>query len=182
MRPADPMTEREFVDMAMTHVNRLTRFARRLCGDADGADDLVQETFVEGIKRRSDLRDPSRLLPWLLSILRTRYLQDHRVEQRRLRLIESAPVHVDPLPDLEQEILAGSFSDEVESALAALDDDLRIAVLLSDVEGLSYEEIAQVMESPVGTVRSRVARARGHLFEALAGVAHERGIGGGRKP
>lgn len=181
MPSAEPMTEREFVDMAMAHVNRLTRFARRLCGDADRADDFVQETFIEGLKRRADIRDPSRLLPWLLRILQTHYLQDHRRSERRLHLLESAPVHIEPFHDLEQEILGGGFSDEVEVALASLDEEQRIAVLLADVEGFSYEEIADVMGSPIGTVRSRVARARAHLCEKLGTAARERGIGGGNR-
>jgi RNA polymerase sigma-70 factor (ECF subfamily) len=169
------MTDREFLRLALAHLPRLLRFARRLCGDPDRAEDLVQETYIRALKVRRHLRDQGALLPWLLRVLHTRYLDETRTETRRLELLAAGPPALPPATaDLERELLEGTLSAEVEAALLALPEDQRAAILLADVEGLSYEEIGQVLGCPVGTVRSRIARARARLFEALSATAHAR--------
>ncbi len=176
------MTESELVHLALAHLDRLTRFAQRLAGDVDGAEDLVQETLLRALKCRDQLKDPTRLLPWMMRILRTRYLEEQRGAERRLHLIErEGDVKEPPAGNLEEELLRGAFSDEVASALEELPEAWRSSVLLCDAEGFSYEEIAEAMDCPLGTVRSRIARARARLIERLSAIAAERGIGrGGR--
>ncbi len=176
------MTDREFLDLAIAQLNRLTRYGRRLCGDADRADDLAQDVIIRALDRRNELRDGGQIVPWLFRILRNRYLEEVRGSKRRLTLLETGAVALEvPAPDLEREILAADLSDEVDGALRALPEEQRSAVLLVDVEGLSYEEAAQVLEIPIGTVRSRIARARARLLESLASIARQRGIGLGRQ-
>ncbi len=172
------MTEAELLTLVLAHADRLTRFGRQLCGDADQAEDLVQETLLHALRVRDQLRDPGRALPWLMQILRRRFLEERRTRARQLRLVESEGAVTPPvIADLEQELLSESLSDEVTAALAVLPEEWRTAVLLADVDELTYEEIATVLECPVGTVRSRIARARAALIEKLAKVAAERGIG-----
>jgi RNA polymerase sigma-70 factor (ECF subfamily) len=87
-----------------------------------------------------------------------------------------------PIGNLEEELLRGVLSDEVARAVTALSEEWRTCLLLCDVEGLSYADIAEVVGCPPGTVRSRIARARARLMESLARYAAERGIGrGGRR-
>ncbi len=177
------MTETELLNLALAHLDRMNRFALQLCRDADSADDLVQEAFVRALAVRGQLRDASRALPWLLSIIRARFLEQSRRAGRRLQLVAEEPELADPpLGNLEEELLRGLLSDEVVRAVAALPEDQRTCVLLCDVEGLSYQDIAEVVGCPPGTVRSRIARARARLMQSLARYAAERGIGrGGRR-
>jgi RNA polymerase sigma-70 factor (ECF subfamily) len=177
------MTETELLNLALAHLDRMNRFALQLCRDQDAADDLVQEAFVRALAVRDQLRDARRALPWLLSIVRTRFLEQSRRAGRRLKLVEEEGQFADPpIGNLEEELLRGVLSDEVSRAVAALPEEWRTCVLLCDVEGLSYADIAEVVGCPAGTVRSRIARARARLMESLARYAAERGIGrGGRQ-
>jgi RNA polymerase sigma-70 factor (ECF subfamily) len=177
------MTETELLNLALAHLDRMNRFALQLCRDADAADDLVQEAFVRALAVRDQLRDASRALPWLLSIVRSRFLEQSRRAGRRLQLVEEEREFADPpIGNLEEELLRGVLSDEVARAVTALSEEWRTCLLLCDVEGLSYADIAEVVGCPPGTVRSRIARARARLMESLARYAAERGIGrGGRR-
>jgi RNA polymerase sigma-70 factor (ECF subfamily) len=179
------MTETELLNLALAHLDRMHRFALQLCRDRDAAEDLVQEAFVRALAVRDQLRDASRALPWLLSVVRSRFLEQSRRARRRLRLelvAEEAELADPPIGNLEEELLRGVLSDEVARAVAALPEEQRTCVWLCDVEGLSYHYIAEVVGCPAGTVRSRIARARARLMESLARYAAERGIGrGGRQ-
>ena len=177
------MTETELLNLALAHVDRMNRFALQLCQDRDTAEDLVQEAFIRALAVREQLRDASRALPWLLSIVRSRYLEQSRRAGRRLQLVEEeGELAEPPTGNLEEELLRGVLSDEVARAVAALPEEWGTCVLLCDVEGLSYQDIAEVVGCPPGTVRSRIARARARLMESLARYAAERGIGrGGRR-
>jgi len=177
------MPETEMLNLALAHLDRMNHFALQLCRDADSAEDLVQEAFVRALAARDQLRDASRALPWLLSIVRSRYLEQSRRSGRRLQLVEEEGELADPpIGNLEEELLRGVLSDEVARAVAAPPEEWRTCVLLCDVEGLSYADIAEVVGCPPGTVRSRIARARARLMESLARYAAERGIGrGGRR-
>src|SRR5258708_18989623 len=175
------MTEAELLNLVLAHLDRLNRFAQQLCRDDDAAEDLVQEAFIRALAVRGQLRGASRALPWLLSIIRSRHLEKARRAQRRLELVDEEGELADPpVGNLEEELLRGVLSDEVARALTALPEEQRTCVWLCDVEGLSYADIAEVVGCPVGTVRSRIARARARLMESLAAYAQERGIRGGR--
>jgi len=176
------VTEKELLTLAMSVSNRLKRFAFHLCGDADGAEDLVQEGFLRALAKRAQLRDASRALPWLLMIVRRLFLENHRRAERQLHLIEADATLMDPpIANLEEEMLRGSLSQEVSEALAGLPEEWRTCLLLREVDGFSYEEIAQIVECPVGTVRSRLARARAQLLVSLRSYAADRGMGQGAR-
>ncbi len=176
------MTENELLTIALSVANQLKRFAHHLCGDADDAEDLVQEGFLRALANRGQLRDASRALPWLLMIVRRVFLVKHRRSERQSRLIESDATLTDPpIGNLEEEMLRGALSGEMSNALAALPEEWRSCLLLREVHGFSYQEIAQIAECPVGTVRSRLARARAQLLVSLHTCAAERGIGQGAR-
>ena len=169
--PADGglgVTENELLTLVMSAANRLKRFACHLCGDADRAEDLVQEGFLRALACRAQLRDKSRAIPWLLMIVRRLFLEHHRRTERQLQLIEADARLMDPpIGNLEEEMLRSTFSEEMSEALATLPEEWRTCLLLREVDGFSYEEIAEIVECPVGTVRSRLARARAQLLVSL---------------
>ncbi len=115
-------------------------------------------------------------------IVRRVFLEKHRRSERQSNLIESDATLTDPpIGNLEEEMLRGALSEEMSNALAALPEEWRSCLLLREVEGFSYQEIAQIFECPVGTVRSRLARARAELLVSLHTYATERGIGQGAR-
>ena len=174
------MTETELLSVALSNADRLKRFALRLCGDGDDADDLVQEGFLRALACRKQLRDEHRVLPWLLSIVRSVFLQKHRKSEHQLVLVEAnAPPTESAVGNLEEELLRGTLTDEVAAALAALPEEWRTCLLLCVVDDFSYEEIAEVVGCELGTVGSRIARARARLLTSLHEHAAERGIGRG---
>ena len=175
------MTENELLKLALSNVDRLKWFALRLCRDGDEADDLVQEGFIRALARRRQLREESRALAWLLSIVRSVFLQTRRRTHRQVELLEIDAARTEPaVGNLEEEMLRGALSDELTAALQALPDEWRSCLLLCVVDGLSYEEIAQVHRCQVGTVASRISRARARLLTSLHAAKHEVGQGADR--
>jgi RNA polymerase sigma-70 factor (ECF subfamily) len=147
-------------------MDALYRTACRLSRLPAEAEDLVQETYLEGFRGYASLRDPERCRAWLFRILHNIWSERHaRANAGR----PGFPGTKDG--DLEQEIAERGYSDEVEKALETLPDEFRTAVLLVTVEELSYAEVAEVMGCPIGTVRSRVARGRALLATALSVAA-----------
>jgi RNA polymerase sigma-70 factor (ECF subfamily) len=172
MRPED------FGRLALPMLDSLYRTARRLSDSEADAEDLVQQTYLEACRSCHRLRSPSSCRAWLFTILRNLWREAlaRRYKRPMLALVDVEPLLAEE--SLEPAIIARAFSDETEHALRALPEEFRIAVLLADVEGLSYEEIAQVMDCPEGTVRSRLARGRALLATRLgrgAGVKRKEG-------
>ena len=145
---------------------RIRRFARGLTKDPDKADDLVQEACERALGRLHQFAEDSRLDSWLYRIVYTRWID-------RLRRSKTRSAHLALLEKNAAESASGSAVGidrlvDVRDALAALPQEHRAAVLLVGVEGHSYAEAAAVMDIPVGTVASRVARGRSMLAEILA--------------
>nr|WP_267894706.1 RNA polymerase sigma factor SigE [Nocardioides sediminis] len=152
------------------HSDRVFRLAYRLTGNRHDAEDLTQEVFVR-VFRSLDSYTPGTFEGWLHRITTNLFLDGARRKQRirfdalsdeRAARLESAS----PAPDAAY--ADQTFDDDIESALATLPPDFRAAVVLCDVEGLTYEEIAEIMDAKLGTVRSRIHRGRAMLRGALA--------------
>lgn len=160
-----------FVERLLSELPSLLRGARRLTRSQADAEDLVQATVVRAIERHDELRDPDKLRAWLLRVQRSVHLNSARGLRVRLEVLDGgaddARAH-EPRGDLEAEILERSFEDHVHAALDSLPASWREAFLLREVEELSYDDIAEVQGCPVGTVRSRLARARVTLLEHLS--------------
>jgi RNA polymerase sigma-70 factor, ECF subfamily len=144
---------------------RLRRFARTLARNAHDADDIVQIAVERALARLDQLRPDSQLSSWLFGIVRNAWLDEVRARGRRGRIF--APQE---LGEQVGEESPGAVADTiaVQDALARLPDEQRIAVGLVLVEGLSYKEAARVMEIPIGTLTSRLARGREALQEMLS--------------
>jgi RNA polymerase sigma-70 factor (ECF subfamily) len=156
-----------FAARLLDELPALWRTARRMTRSGADAEDLVQATVVRALERKQELREPERIRGWLLRVQRTVALNGVRGARHRLEVIDGGEGAPEPRGDLEADILGRGFADEVERALGTLQPEWRDALLLREVEELSYEEIARIQACPVGTVRSRLARARLAIVEAM---------------
>lgn len=160
----------EFARLVEIHWRSAYRFAYRLTGNADEAEDLVQQAAEEAFRAFHHFRPGSRFDRWWLRILYNSFLDRTRRQKRRLWVALDDQRHgllpagrwADPEAALEEQL-----DGPVQRALSALPPDFRAAVLLVDLEGLSYQDAAQILRCPVGTVRSRLHRARLALREWL---------------
>jgi RNA polymerase sigma-70 factor (ECF subfamily) len=152
----------------VTLLPRLRRFARALARNPQDADDLVQTTVERALLHAGQLRDGAPLAAWLFGILRNAWIDEVRARERRGRLFSAA----EPGEQIADARHAGpAESLAVQDAMGRLPDEQRLAVALVLIEGLSYKEAAHVMEVPIGTLTSRLARAR----EALQAILGEPG-------
>ena len=152
------------------HSDRVFRLAYRLTGNRPDAEDLTQEVIVR-VFRSLDTYTPGTFEGWLHRITTNLFLDGARRKQRiRFDTLsdERAARLTSPAPAAELAVSERTFDDDIETALATLPPDFRAAVVLCDVEGLSYEEIAEIMDAKLGTVRSRIHRGRSMLRKALA--------------
>jgi len=165
-------------DDPLDHLDALHRLARHLTASPPDAEDLVQETYARAFRGAAGFRPGSDLRAWLFRILRNAFLDARRREERSPvdPSVELAPAAEAPTAaggegllrgDAELERLRRVVGEEIEAALRTLSEDARTVVLL-DVEGLSEAEIAEVMDCPQGTVKSRLSRARLALRARLA--------------
>ena len=147
---------------------RLRRFARALARDVHDADDLVQTALERALTRFEQLRADAPLASWMFGIVRNAWLDEVRARGRRAQLLAPAEAGAQ-VSDASQGAPADGRA--VQEALARLPEEQRLAVALVLIEGLSYKEAAYVMEVPIGTVTSRLARAREALQETLGETA-----------
>jgi len=163
---------------ALEHVDALYDFARRLCGADDAAaEDLVQETYARALSNHERFERGTNLRAWLFRILRNLHLDARRKKGKDptnggLDTVQSTFVDDEPLlrDDVELDRLRNVVAKDIEAALAALPEDARTVILL-DLEGLTETESASVLGCAIGTVKSRLSRARAALRKALAEYA-----------
>jgi RNA polymerase sigma-70 factor (ECF subfamily) len=160
-----------FGRLALPLMDALFRTARRLSRSDADAKDLLQQTYLEAFRSVKTLSEPGRIRPWMFRILRNVWADEtkRRYDRPPLELLDAGVPG--PVGNLEEEVLRAGFSDEVRGALAGLPAEFRWAVVLVDIEGLSYDEAAEAMDCPKGTVRSRLARGREGLVARLGRVA-----------
>src|SRR6266852_9998478 len=151
---------------ALPHLGALYRMARQLTGP-EGAEDIVQETFLRAWKYFETFDSATNCRAWLFRILRNTWISRWRKSRLELPLTETEVETIEPYYDWEDEFVKDEFSANMKRALSDLPADYRMAVLLADVEEFSYEEIARIMECPIGTVMSRLNRARRMLVRLI---------------
>lgn len=171
---------------ALVHLDALYRVALRLTGNPSDADDLVQETMLKAYRAWHQYEQGTNAKGWLLTILRHAFINEYRRRRRHpetvdLDAIEPYAVLDDERQDDDPQ---GQFfdkivDDEVLQAIDALPEQFREAVVLSDVEGMSYEEVARILDVPIGTVKSRLFRGRrllqAKLYEYAVSMGYIKG-------
>ena len=177
-----------FEEEALPHLDAVYRFALRLSGAPDQAEDLVQETFLKAYKSWDQYTRGTAAKSWLFTICRNVFLRGRERRQRHDEVVSESvgregpgpnpvnPVWVSVLGvDPEGDFFESIVDDQILEAVDALPEEYRTAVVLSDLEGLPYAEIAELMDVPVGTVKSRLFRGRRQLQKALYDYAVEMG-------
>jgi len=162
------VTREEFAGLVLSYLEEVTAYARRLRRSEWDADDLLQAAFEQAFRSWEQLADPGSCRAWLFRITRNLHIDHTRRTAARseLRLVEPEDV-LGPEPTLAAEVVERLAARDLEEALARLPGEQREAVLLCDVWGFGYQEISEITEVPVGTVRSRIFRARSGLARAL---------------
>lgn len=181
--------QQDFADQAMEYAPQLYSAALRMTRNQADAEDLVQEAYLRGFRSFHTFKEGTNLRAWLFRILTNAYINKYRAKQRRPQETDLADVE-----DLylyrrlgSMETAAASLSaeeqfldlftdDEVKTALEELPENFRLPVLLADVEGFAYKEIAEMLDIPIGTVMSRLHRGRKAMQRALYEYAKERGL------
>ena len=153
-------------EVARRYGRFLYNVAYRLAGNDDDANDLAQEALLR-VRKGLESYQPGSMEAWLSRIVTNVFLDE--VRRRRRRPVEALPDDPDRIlpPTAAADVATERLSDEVQAALRTLPEDFRAAVVLADVVGLSYEEIGDALEVPVGTVRSRIHRGRRQLRAVL---------------
>jgi RNA polymerase sigma-70 factor (ECF subfamily) len=178
-----------FSDLAMEYMPALYTAALRMTRNSSDAEDLVQETYLKAYRAFASFELGTNLKAWLYRILTNTYINTYRAKKRRPEIAD-----VEDVEDLylyrhlsgeQGTVLGRSAEDEaldrftdtdVKEAIEALPDTFRMAVLLADVEGFSYKEIAEITDVPIGTVMSRIHRGRKALQKALVDRGSTRGL------
>jgi len=178
-----------FADLAMPYMDALYSAALRMTRTPADAEDLVQETYLRAYRGFGGFKDGTNLKAWLYKILTNTFINSYRAKKRRpeetdlddtedfylyrrLGGLEAAAADRTP----ETQVLESIPEPVVKEALESLPEQFRMAVLLADVEGFSYKEIAEITDVPIGTVMSRLHRGRKQLQARLWNFAQERGL------
>jgi len=183
----------DFEDDAMQYAPQLYTAALRMTRNPADAEDVVQETFLKAYRAYHTFEAGTNLKAWLYRILTNTYINRYRKKMRRpsevdlgeiedlylYRRIGSADAAV-ASRSAEDEVLDSFVDDDVKGAVEALPEHFRLPVLLADVEGFSYKEIAEIMDVPIGTVMSRLHRGRKALQKTLWEFASHRGLADGK--
>jgi RNA polymerase sigma factor (sigma-70 family) len=168
----------------MPQINSMYNFAYRLTLDADDAKDLLQDTYMKAFRFIDSFQQGTNAKAWLFRILKNSFINDYRKKSKEPSKVDyqevesyynSEDVDRQITPDLRVEALQDMIGDEISTALNALDVDFRTVIILCDLEGFKYEEMAKILDIPIGTVRSRLHRARNLLKEKLSEYAKKMG-------
>ncbi len=190
-----PTAKERFEMLTLEHLGALYRHAVWLTRNSTAAEDIVQEAYLKAYRAFGSYRQGSNIKAWLFKILRNTFISEYRKRKNHpeIRVPEDDPdfttfygavkhAHLRGCGELSEKDLTDAaklerfLGDEVMQALELLSDEYREAIFLCDIQHLSYQEMAEVLDIPIGTVRSRLARARNLLQKALWHYAQDKGL------
>lgn len=176
--------EEVFDQEFLPHMDSMYNFAYRLTFDEDDAKDLVQDTYLKAYRFISSFEKGTNAKAWLFRILKNSFINDFRKKSKQPAKVDYQEVEtfynsddVDSAitTDLRVDTVQDMLGDEISNALNSLDVDFRTVIILCDLEGFKYDEMAKILDIPIGTVRSRLHRARNLLKEKLSEYAKNMG-------
>jgi RNA polymerase sigma factor (sigma-70 family) len=182
----EPILNKEelFEQELLPHADALYNFAYHLTYNEADANDLVQETFMKAFRFIHSFDSGTNAKAWLFKILKNGFINDYRKKKKEPSKVDYEDIiayqdadedNGGVAYDLREDIFEGMLGDEITIALNRLPIDFKTVILLCDIEGFSYEEIAKIIDIPIGTVRSRLHRARNMLKESLKEYAEKMG-------
>lgn len=178
---------KEFEQEAIPHMDILYNYALRMTGNVDDARDLLQETFLKAYRFWDKYEKGTNVRAWLFRIMKNTYINLYRKAVKEPDTVDYNDIqnfyniireNSADANDLQEKLFGHLLDDDVTKALESLPEEFRTVVILCDIEGLTYEEIAEFVECPVGTVRSRLHRGRKLLYVKLFEYAKKRGFVG----
>ncbi|SMO58903.1 sigma-70 family RNA polymerase sigma factor [Gracilimonas mengyeensis] len=179
--------QQDFDEEIIPHMDALYNFALRLTSDPNDAEDLVQDTIVKAYRFFSSYEKGTNAKAWMFRILKNSFINNYRKNSKKPAEVdydevspyyESVRAERTETSDLESLMFREMMDDDLSNALTQLPEDFRTVVLLCDVEGYTYEEIANMLDVPIGTIRSRLHRGRNLLKTELLEYAKKRGFTG----
>ncbi len=177
--------QEDFEEEIIPHLDAMYNFALRLTSDPNDAEDLVQDTIVKAFRFFSSYEKGTNAKAWLFRILKNSYINNYRKKSKQPNQVdydevssfyETIRADRTDTSDLEDRMFRELIDDDISNALEELPEDFRTVVLLCDVEGFTYEEIANMLDVPIGTIRSRLHRGRNLLKAQLMEYAEKRGF------
>ena len=179
----------DFERDAMEYARQLYGAAMRMTRNPSDAEDLVQETFLKAYRAYHTFEAGTNLKAWLYRILTNTYINKYRKDSRRPSEVDLGSVEdlylyrrigseqsAEAARTTEDRVLDGLVESDIKAAVEDLSENFRLPVLLADLEGLSYKQIAEILDIPIGTVMSRLHRGRKAMQKALWGYAQQRGL------
>lgn len=179
--------QEDFNEEIIPHLDALYNFGLRLTSDPNDAEDLVQDTIVKAYRFFSSYEKGTNAKAWLFRILKNSYINNYRKKSKKPQQVDYDEVSTfyetiraerTDTSDLEDKMFRELIDDELSNALDNIPEDFRTVVLLCDVEDFTYEEIANMLDVPIGTIRSRLHRGRNLLKAELMDYAAKRGYVG----
>jgi len=174
----------EFKRDALPHIGILRNYAYKMTGNELDADDLLQETYLRAFRFFHKFEKGTNCKAWLFRIMKNLFINNYRKNQKSPGKVDYEEIEnffeniksdkIDS-SDLQEKVFSNLLDDQVTLALNSLQDDFKTVIILCDLEGLSYEEIAEFVQCPIGTVRSRLHRARKLLAQKLYKYAKSKG-------
>lgn len=176
--------KKDFDEEAMPHMSLLRNYAYKITGNQLDADDLLQETYLRAFRFFDKFERGTNCKAWLFRIMKNLFINKYRKNQKEPGKVDYGEIEnffdnirsdkIDST-DLQEKVFSNLLDDDMTNALNSLQDDFKTVVILCDLEGLSYEEIADFVQCPIGTVRSRLHRGRKMLQQKLYDYAKQRG-------
>lgn len=173
-----------FENEFMPHIDSMYNFAYKLTFDEDEAKDLVQDTYMKAFRFINSFLEGTNAKAWLYRILKNSFINDYRKKSKQPSKVDYQEVEQyynsedtisSATVDLRVESTKDMIGDEITNALNSLAVDFRTVIILCDLEGFTYEEMAKILDIPIGTVRSRLHRARNLMREKLNTYAYSMG-------